>query len=178
MTTREQAIAFLRSLKAGDEGATIYQDVIDHVLAALTEAERSERSALDSVDSLMMAVNEFSTERAALRHALQAFMGGHTKAEVAAAAEAPCNGSTFSLGAHALAIGLPSGETVKARTATQSEPVEMLYWGVYDRVRSAFHSHWHPPLSKEEAEQRARDYNAASLARGSAHDRYVARELP
>ena len=41
--SRGRAIAFLRSLKAGNEGATIYQDVIDHVLAALDEA-RTERS--------------------------------------------------------------------------------------------------------------------------------------
>ena len=38
MSTREHAVAFLRSLKAGDEGVTIYQDVIDHVLAALDAA--------------------------------------------------------------------------------------------------------------------------------------------
>jgi hypothetical protein len=70
MTTREQAIAFLRGLKAGDEGATIYQDVIDHVLAAFTEAERSERAALDSVDSLTRACAEFAIERACYRRAL------------------------------------------------------------------------------------------------------------
>ena len=38
MTTRADAIAFLRALRAGDEGAVIYQDVIDHVLAALDAA--------------------------------------------------------------------------------------------------------------------------------------------
>ena len=38
MSTREHAIAFLRRLKAGDEGVPIYQDVIDHVLAALDSA--------------------------------------------------------------------------------------------------------------------------------------------
>ena len=41
MATREkrnQSVAFLRSLKAGDEGVTIYQDVIDDVLDALDEA--------------------------------------------------------------------------------------------------------------------------------------------
>jgi hypothetical protein len=38
MSERDQAIAFLRGLKAGDEGSVIYQAVIDHVLAALDDA--------------------------------------------------------------------------------------------------------------------------------------------
>lgn len=40
MTTRDQALAFLRGLKLGGYGVTmtIYQDVVDHVLAALDEA--------------------------------------------------------------------------------------------------------------------------------------------
>ncbi len=39
MTTREQALTFLRGLKRGNYGATmtIYQDVVDHVLAEVDE---------------------------------------------------------------------------------------------------------------------------------------------
>ena len=78
MSTREHAVAFLRRLKAGDEGVTIHQDVIDHVLAALDDAERSERSALDNVDSLTRATVEFSRERAALRAALENLLSSYT----------------------------------------------------------------------------------------------------
>jgi hypothetical protein len=38
MTTRDQAIAFLRGVKDGRGPQTIYQDVIEHALAALDEA--------------------------------------------------------------------------------------------------------------------------------------------
>jgi hypothetical protein len=47
MTTREQAIDFLRKVHTSDTGPTIYQDVIDHVLVALDEA-RNERSLVVS----------------------------------------------------------------------------------------------------------------------------------
>ncbi|HEY6462235.1 MAG TPA: hypothetical protein VIY73_18840, partial [Polyangiaceae bacterium] len=48
---RAQSIAFLRTLRAGDEGQTIYQGVIDDVLAELdaarAEVERSRAEAFE-----------------------------------------------------------------------------------------------------------------------------------
>ena len=43
-------------------------------------------------------------EIGALRGAIEAFMGGHTHDEIMLAASEPCDGSAFSLGAHALTM--------------------------------------------------------------------------
>ena len=56
MTTREQALTFLRGLKLGNYGATmtIYPDVVDHVLGALDEAEADRRRALKRADAFAL----------------------------------------------------------------------------------------------------------------------------
>ena len=88
-----------------------------------------EPTALDSANGLTKAIGELNAERAALRNALEAFMCGHTRDEVTRAAKEPCDGSPFSLGAHALRIdGYRTAVSAPWESKTNVSPVD--YGGV------------------------------------------------
>lgn len=67
MSTRDDAIKFLRGLKLSYMGVTIYQDIIDHVLAALDDSLSSERGARDANGVLSRELESVRAECEALR---------------------------------------------------------------------------------------------------------------
>ena len=67
MSTRDDAIKFLRGLKLSCMGVTIYQDIIDHVLAALDDSLSSERGARDANGILSRELEAARAECEALR---------------------------------------------------------------------------------------------------------------
>ena len=72
-----QAIAFLRSLRTGrDEGATIYQDAIDAVLAALDAAQAREAEARGLLGECVRERDRLST---GLVRSIDAFLADATK---------------------------------------------------------------------------------------------------
>jgi hypothetical protein len=77
--SRGQAIAFLRSLAAGSDGVTIYQDVIDHILAEVDEL-RAELKAVRAANgdinaALARKANDLQVERDAARRDLEGTEG-------------------------------------------------------------------------------------------------------